>query len=54
MEGEEAIMRREGDALIIEPLASIGLLELLSRLEPIDAEFANSDEGLSVLDDVAL
>lgn len=54
LEGEEAIIRREGDALVIEPLATGGLLALLSHLEPIDDEFPDVDEGLPAPDDVGL
>lgn len=52
LEGDEAVMRREGDALIIEPVAKGGLLDLLSRLEPVDDPFPDVDEGLSDLDDI--
>lgn len=37
--GEDAIMRRDGDRLIIELPARVGLLALLSTLEPIEEEF---------------
>ena len=37
--GEDAIMRRDGDRLIIEPAPAAGLLALLARLEPIDEAF---------------
>jgi antitoxin VapB len=53
-EGNEAIMRQEGDMLIIEPVPTDGLLALLSRLRPIEDEFPNVDEGLPALDDVRL
>lgn len=51
LDANEAIMRREGDVLIIEPVVSHGLLDLLSRLKPIDDEFPDVDEGLISLDD---
>lgn len=54
LEGEEALMRREGDSLIIEPVPTDGLLALLSRLKPIDVEFPDVDEGLPDLDDVKI
>lgn len=54
LEGDEAIMRREGDTLIIEPISKGGLLALLSRLKPIEVEFPDVDEGLAKLDDVEL
>lgn len=53
-EGDEALMRRDGDTLIIEPIPKDGLLTLLSRLEPIDVEFPDADEGLPELDDVEI
>lgn len=37
--GEDAIMRKEGERLIIEPLPKKSLLELLATLEPIEEEF---------------
>jgi antitoxin VapB len=37
--GEDAIMRKEGDRLIIEPVPPRSLLALLATLEPIDEDF---------------
>jgi antitoxin VapB len=37
--GEDAIMRKEGERLIIEPAAPKSLLALLATLRPIDEEF---------------
>lgn len=37
--GEDAILRKEGDRLIIEPAPPRSLLALLASLEPIDEEF---------------
>jgi len=54
LEGDEAIIRREGDRLVIEPIAAPGLLAVLSGLRPIEAEFADVDETLPALDDVEL
>ena len=43
--GDEAIMRREGDQLIIEPaVPKTNLLEWLQSLEPLDEEFPDLDE----------
>jgi antitoxin VapB len=39
MSGEEAMLRKEGDRLIIEPAPPRSLLALLATLEPIDEEF---------------
>jgi antitoxin VapB len=37
--GEEAIMRKEGARLIIEPVPPKALLELLATLAPLDEDF---------------
>jgi antitoxin VapB len=51
LEGDEAILRRDGDRLVIEPVERRGLLTTLATLEPIEEEFADPDEGLLSLDD---
>ena len=42
--GAEAILRREGDRLVLEPVAPSSLLELLKGLEPIEDDFAVIDD----------
>jgi antitoxin VapB len=42
--GEEAIMRRDGDKLIIEPAAARSLLALLAALEPIEEHFPEIED----------
>ena len=37
--GEDAIMRKEGDRLIIEPAPPKSLLAVLATLTPLDEEF---------------
>ncbi len=37
--GEDAIMRKEGDRLIIEPTQPKSLLSVLATLAPLDEEF---------------
>ncbi|HEV7325409.1 MAG TPA: AbrB/MazE/SpoVT family DNA-binding domain-containing protein [Bosea sp. (in: a-proteobacteria)] len=37
--GDEALMRRDGDRLVIEPLTKRGLSALLASLEPLDEAF---------------
>ncbi len=37
--GEDAIMRKEGDRLIIEPAPPKSLLAVLASLAPLDEEF---------------
>ena len=38
--GEDAVMRKEGERLVIEPAAPQSLLTLLKTLKPIDEDFA--------------
>lgn len=53
--GDEAILRREGDRLVIEPVPpKRDLLEILATLEPLDDDFPNVDDGLPPLDDIRL
>ena len=42
--GSEAVMRKEGPRLIIEPAPKKSLLELLATLEPIDEEFPEIED----------
>ena len=43
--GEDAIMRKEGDKLIIEPAPKVkSLLELLDEWEPLDEEFPEIED----------
>jgi antitoxin VapB len=37
--GEDAIMRKEGDKVIIEPAASKSLLAILAALKPLGEDF---------------
>lgn len=54
LEGNEAILHKEGDKLIVEPVRKGRLLALLDTLEPIDEAFPDIDENLAPLDDVEL
>ena len=42
--GEDAIIRKEGDKLIIEPIPPKSLLALLATLEAIDEDFPPIDD----------
>lgn len=42
--GEDAIMRKEGDRLIIEAVAPRSLLQVLATLEPLAEDFPRIDE----------
>ena len=54
LDGAEAVMRRDGDRLIIEPVRKGRLLDLLARLPPAPDGFPDVDETLEPLDDVEL
>ena len=42
--GEEAILRKEGDRLIVEPVRRKNLLEVLATLSPIEEDFSEIDD----------
>ena len=52
--GNEAILRKEGDRLIVEPIRKGQLLVLLSTLEPLNEPFPDVDEDMAPLDGVEL
>jgi antitoxin VapB len=54
LEGDEAIIRKEGDRLIVEPVRKGRLLALLAKLEPIEEPFPDVDEDLPALDEPVL
>ncbi len=54
MEGDEAIIRKEGNRLIVEPVNKGGLLALLATLAPLEQPFPDVDNDLIALDDPAL
>lgn len=43
--GEDALMRKEGERLIIEPVPPKSLLGLLDTLAPLDEEFPPIDDA---------
>ena len=54
LDGDEAIVRKEGDRLIVEPARKGGLIALLATLQPLDEIFPDVDAGLLPLDDIDL
>jgi antitoxin VapB len=54
LEGDEAIIRREGDHLIVEPVRKGRLSSVLAQLPPLDDVFPDVDEGLNPASDVEL
>ena len=54
LEGDEAIIHKEGDRLIVEPVRKGKLLALLTSLDPLTEPFPDLDDDLPPLDDVQL
>ena len=54
LDAEEAIIRREDDRLVIEPIRKKGLLATLSTLRTLDEDFPDIDKGMPPLDDIEL
>jgi antitoxin VapB len=52
--GTEAIISRERDRLIIQPVRTGNLLELLASREPLEEAFPDVDEALRLPRDVNL
>lgn len=52
--GDEAIMHRDGDRLVIAPVRKRGLLALLDGMAPFTEDFPDVDKGLLPLGDVKL
>lgn len=59
--GNEALIHREGNKLIIEPVkpryvkgSAAALLDVLNSMEPIDDDFPDVDAGLLPLDNIEL
>ncbi|TCR66276.1 AbrB/MazE/SpoVT family DNA-binding domain-containing protein [Bosea sp. BK604] len=52
--GDEAVMRREGSRLVIEPLRKLSLLAVLETLSPLDEPFPDVDEDLSLPREIEL
>lgn len=45
--GDEAIMHRDGDRLVIEPVRKRGLVALLKTMKPLREEFPEIDDPVS-------
>ena len=50
--GDESLLRREGDGLVIEPPPERQLLDLLATWEPLDDEFPEVADEPVKLEDV--
>lgn len=51
--GSEALLRKEGNRLIVEPIPQPSLLEILSSWDPLPEEFPDVDD-LEPIEDVNL
>ena len=54
LKGKEAIIRREGARLIVEPLEKDGLLSVLAGLKPLEESIPDVDMDMPPLDDIEL
>jgi antitoxin VapB len=50
--GDEAIMHRDGDRLVIEPLRKRGLVALLRTMRPLNEELPQIDDPVPPPEDV--
>jgi antitoxin VapB len=50
--GNEAIMRRDGDRLVIEPVRKRGLVALLKTMKPVQDEFPQIEDSVLPPEDV--
>jgi antitoxin VapB len=44
--GDEAIMHRDGDRLVIEPMRKRGLVALLKSMKPLEEAFPEIDDAV--------
>jgi antitoxin VapB len=50
--GDEAIMHRDGDRLVIEPVRKRGLVALLKTMKPLDETFPEIDDPVPARENV--
>jgi len=50
--GSEAIMHRDGDRLVIEPVRKRGLVALLKAMKPLEEDFPEIDDTISTPESV--
>jgi antitoxin VapB len=50
--GDEAIMRRDGDRLVIEPVRKRGLVALLKTMKPLEESFPEIDDPVPAPENV--
>ena len=52
LEGNEAVIRKEGGRLIIEPVIKTGLAALLASWKPLDEDFPEIDDSPAEPEDI--
>ena len=50
--GDEAIMHRDGDRLVIEPVRKRGLVALLKAMKPLEEEFPEIDDPVPARENI--
>jgi antitoxin VapB len=50
--GHEAIMHRDGDRLVIEPIRKRGLIALLKTMQPLEEAFPEIDDSVAAPEQV--
>jgi antitoxin VapB len=50
--GDRALLRKEGDRLIVEPVRKAGLLGLLAHWDPLPEEFPEIEDSPAPAEDV--
>jgi antitoxin VapB len=50
--GDEAIMHRDGDRLVIEPVRRRGLVALLKTMKPLEEDFPEIDDPVPASENV--
>jgi antitoxin VapB len=50
--GSEALMHRDGDRLVIEPVRKRGLMALLKTMKPLQEEFPEIDDPVPTAENV--
>jgi antitoxin VapB len=50
--GDEAIMHRDGDRLVIEPVRKRGLVALLKTMKPVEEKFPEIDDPVPTPENV--
>ena len=51
LDADEAVIRRDGDRLVLEPVPRPGLLAFLGPLEPMDVPYPDVDADLEPVDE---